>query len=210
MNIPPRLQPAIDYFRKHVSHEVVSNERLVLMLGAAGGFFLLILLIGFWSLTQGMASKVVASKVNLARLQAEVTGDAWPKRVETTQGLKTQLTVRLWEAPTPGLAEASFETWLRQHFGRYGATPQQILITRSPAVGRDGNPTPTLAGLQRMTAKVLVPFDQTTLQVLADAAEAEKVLIVERLILRSGLNSRMEMDISTFIRTAEPAAQARP
>ena len=118
--------------------------------------------------------------------------------------------MRLWDAPTPGLAEASFETWLRQHFGRYGATPQQILITRSPAVGRDGQAATTLVGLQRMTAKVLAPFDQTVLQVLADAAEAEKVVVVDRLILRSGINSRMELDISTFIRTAEPAARAKP
>ncbi len=209
MNIPPTLQPAVDYLRKHVSQEMMSNERLIGMVGAAGGLFLLIMLFGFWSLTQGMADRLTTSKANLARLQAEVTGDAWPKRVETTQGLKTQLTVRLWDAATPGLAEASFETWLRQQFGRYGATPQQILITRSPATGRDGNPTPNLAGLQRMTAKVMVPFDQIALQVLADAAEAEKVLIVDRLILRSGINSRLEMDISTFIRTAEPAA-AKP
>lgn len=209
MNIPPFLQPALAYFRKHVSQETMSNERLIVMAGAAAGLFLLIMLIGFWSLNQSMAKKVVTSKTNLARLQAEVTGDAWPKRVETTQGLKTQLTVRLWNAPTPGLAQASFETWLNQHFGRYGTKPQQILITRSPAVGRDGNPTPTLAGLQRMTAKIMVPFDQTVLQVLADAAEDEKILIVERLILRSGINSRMEMDISTFIR-AEPGAQAKP
>lgn len=209
MNIPPALQPAVDYLRKHVSQEMMSNERLIAMVGAAGGLFLLIALFGFWSLTQGMADRLTTSKTNLARLQAEVTGDAWPKRVETTQGLKTQLTVRLWDAPTPGLAEASFETWLRQHFGRYGATPQQILITRSPATGRDGNPIPSLTGLQRMTAKVMVPFDQTTLQVLADAAEAPQLLIVDRLILRSGINSRMEMDISAFIRTAEPAA-AKP
>ncbi len=209
MNIPQFLQPAVTYLRKHVSQETMSNERLIVMAGAAAGLFLMIMFIGFWSLNQSMAKKVTTSKTNLARLQAEVTGDAWPKRVETTQGLKTQLTVRLWDAPTPGLAQASFETWLNQSFGRYGAKPQQILITRSPAVGRDGNPTPTLAGLQRMTAKVLAPFDQTALQVLADAAEYQKILVVDRLILRSGINSRMEMDISTFIR-AEASAQAKP
>lgn len=212
MNIPPTLRTVYDYFRRHVSQETVSNERLIMLLAAAGVVLVFSLLGGFWGLNSSMSKAVTASKTNLARLQAEVTGDAWPKRVEVTQALKVQLSTRLWPAPTPGLAEAGFETWLRQHFSRYGSTPQQITITRSPAVGRDGQTTPpALAGLQRMTAKVLAPFDQTVLQVLADAAEAENVIVVDRLILRSGINSRLEMDISTFIRPADPAAsRAKP
>jgi len=212
MNIPPALAPVIAYLRKHVSQDAMSNERLVILAIAAGALVLLSMLLGLWSLSNDMARTLTASKTSLARLQAEATGDAWPKRLEVTQGLKTQLSVRIWDAPTPGLAEAGFETWIRQHFTRHGGTPQQIQITRSQAVGRDGQTTPTLAGFQRMTAKVLAPFDQTVLQVLADAAEAEKVIVIDRLILRSGINSRMEMDISTFIRTAEtePGARAKP
>ncbi len=211
MKLPNALAPALDYFRRHVSQEMVSNERLALLLGTAGILVLLSTLYGFWSLTSQMGKQLVVSKSSLARLQAEVTGDAWPKRLETTQALKTQISVRLWEAPTAGLAEAGFETWIRTHFSTYGGTIQPVQITRSPAVGRDGQTTPTLAGLQRMTAKVIAPFDQAiVLQVLADAAEADKIIVVDRAIVRAGINSRLEMDISTFIRTGEPGAKVGP
>jgi hypothetical protein len=47
------------------------------------------------------------------------------------------------------------------------------------------------------------------MQVLADAAEDDKLIVVDRLIIRSGANSRVEMDLSTFIRSANPDAGAR-
>ena len=211
MNVPTAFAPAMDYIRRHVSQEMVSNERLATLLGAAGILVLLSGLYGFWSLTSGMGRELTASKTSLARLEAEVTGDAWTKRLEVTRALKAQLSVRLWDAPTPGLAEAGFETWLRTHFSRHGGTIQQVQMTRSPALGRDGQTTPTLVGLQRMTAKVIAPFDQAVLvNVLADASEAEKIIVVDRVIVRAGVNnSRLEMDVSTFIRNSEPAAGAK-
>jgi hypothetical protein len=214
MNIPARLLPAVDYVRRHIGHEMVSNERFILLLGGAVVVVLLSALIALWNLTGNMSDQLATSKNNLARMQAEVTGDAWPKRLETTQALRAQLAARFWSAETAGLAEASFESWIRGHFTRHGGEPQQIQITRSPVSGRDGGQaSPALAGVQRMTAKVLAPFDQAVVtKVLADAAEDPKILIVDRLIVRAGVNSRMEMDISTFIRGVEPPAgnRARP
>ena len=213
MNIPNSVAPALEYFRRHISQEMVSNERLILMLGGAGILIVLSGLYGFWIMAAHMREQLATSRTNLARLQAEATGDAWPKRLETTQTLKTQLSLRLWDAPTPGLAEAGFENWLRTHFNLPGGEPQQIQITRSPADGRDGQANPTLAGLQRMTAKVVAPFDQSIIVgVLADAAESDKLIVVDRLIVRAGTNSRLEMDISTFIRAGEtrPGGKAKP
>jgi hypothetical protein len=210
MNMTDSLTAAFQYFRRHVSQEMISNERLILLLGAGAVLVVLSGLYGFWSLSARMGEQLTTSKTALARLQAEATGDAWPKRVETSRALKTQLRVRLWDAPTPGLAEASFENWLRTRFSRYGGEPQQIQITRSPAGNRGGQPNATLAGVQRMTAKVLAPFDQTAvMDVLADAAESDKLIVVDRLIVRAGTNSRIEMDVSTFIQVGEARAGAK-
>lgn len=204
MKIPDSLAPALDYVRRHVSNEMVSNERLILMLAAMVVLVWLSALYGLWSVTAGMRAQLVASKTSLARLQAEVTSEAWPKRVEDSRALSAQLSGRLWEADTAGLAEASFEAWLRTHFGKNGAEPQQIQITRSSALGRDGQPSPAFVGVQRMTAKVLGPFDPAALtQVLADIVEADKFIVVDRMIIRAGANNRLEMDVSTFVRTAE-------
>jgi hypothetical protein len=206
MKLPDSLSTAYEYFRRHVSQELVSNERLALLLGGGAALIVLFALFGFWSLSSDMGAQLRTSKTALARLQAEATGDAWPKRLETSQALKTQLSLRFWDAPTPGLAEASFETWLRTQFGRYGSEPQQIQITRSPAGNRDGRSSATLTGLQRMTAKVIAPFEQSAvIGVLADAAESDKLMVVDRLIIRAGANSRVEMDISTFIRVGAKA-----
>lgn len=213
MKIPDNLAPAFDYVRRHISNEMVSNERLVLFLAAAAALFWFSALYGAWGAAADKRAELLASKTSLARIQAEVTGDAWPKRVEDSRALKTQMANRLWEAETAGLAEASFEAWLRAHFGKGGIEPQQIQITRSQAMGRDGQATPSLSGVQRMTAKVLTTFDAAaTTQVLADIVEAEKIIVVDRMIVRAGTNSRLEMDISTFIRTADsrPSPKDKP
>lgn len=208
-NISSNLKPALDYLKRHVGQEAVSNQRLLLLLGAMAALLLLSAIYGLWNATTSMGRQVNASKASLARLQAEVTDDAWPKRVQESQSLRAVLGDRLWDAATPGLAEASFENWLRAQFAKYKTEPQQIQITRSPAVGRDGQTPASLVGVQRMTAKVLAPFDQTTLvQVLADVAQADKIVIVDRLIVRAATNSRLEMDISTFIRTADQRPEA--
>jgi len=213
MKIPDSLTPLLDYARRHVSNEMVSNERLALMLAAAAVLVWMSAFYGLWSVTANMRAQVATSKTSLARLQAEVTGDAWPKRVEDSRALRLQLAGRLWEAETAGLAEASFEAWLRTNFGKSGVEPQQIQITRSPATGSDGQANPALAGTQRMTAKILGIFDPAAVtNVLAQFAEADKVIVVDRMIVRGGANSRLEMDVSTFLRTAEArtAPQGRP
>ncbi len=64
-----------------------------------------------------------------------------------------------------------------------------------------------------MTAKILGVFDSAAvIQVLAQVVEADKIIVVDRMIVRGGANSRLEMDVSTFLRTAEarPAPQGRP
>ena len=209
MNLSDTFTPLVERFRRHVSQEMVSNERLVLLFAGAVVVVVLVFIGTVWGLTSSKRAELVRSRTALARLQAEVTGDAWPKRLETTQALKAQLAVLIWDAPTPGLAEADFDSWIRNRFKKFGGAPQQITITRS-GVARDGQPSPTISALQRMTAKVIAPFDQAVVtQLLADIAEADKLIVVDRLIIRSGANSRVEMDLSTFIRSADASAGAK-
>ena len=57
-----------------------------------------------------------------------------------------------------------------------------------------------------MTAKVIMPFEPDVLfQLMNDAAGSERILIIDRLLVRAGRNSLIEMDISTFVRLSEPA-----
>ena len=114
---------------------------------------------------------------------------------------KLTLEERFWIGNTPGLAEAGFERWLRDRLTRYKTEPQSITVRRvavSPP-STDPQSRDPLANVERMTAKIMMPFDQTGLiGFLDDIAESERVMVVDRLIVRAGRNPRTEIDVSTF------------
>ena len=57
------------------------------------------------------------------------------------------------------------------------------------------------------SAKILMPFDQTELDGISGRywLKAEKAVVVDRLLVRSGRNARVEMDVATFFPTREKA-----
>jgi hypothetical protein len=204
MIIPRPLELIQNFLRRYVSRDRVTDERLIPLFWALIALILFASFYGLRGFTTRLAQELTTSKASLERLQREVEGDYWAKRLETTESLKSQLGARLWDAPTIGLAEAGFEAWIRNSFSHHDGTLQQVQITRSPAAGRDGQTTATMASIQRMTAKVLAPFDHAVLAaVLLDAAKADKIIVIDRLIVRAGTNARIEMDISTFVRTGD-------
>jgi hypothetical protein len=137
----------------------------------------------------------------MVRLNALVGDTSWQGHLQQSEALKLQLNERLWSAATPGLAEAGFERWIREHVAKQGLETPQIQITRAPATLQTANGTRTLPGLQRMTAKVTTSFSATGLAGLnADMVESDKVILVDQLIVRTQRNSRMEMNLSTFVR----------
>jgi hypothetical protein len=137
-------------------------------------------------------------------LQSQLSTNIWRDRRQQSQVLKSVLEERLWTAPTPGLADAGFEKWLRDHMGRYKMEPtQQIQIRRVPvsrtAAIAPGAAPDKLSEIQRMTAKIVLPFDPQGLSnFLADVAEGEKTVVIDRLTVRAGRNPRVDMDISAF------------
>ena len=55
-----------------------------------------------------------------------------------------------------------------------------------------------------MTAKMVMPFEPDALfQLLNDTASNERIMVVDRMLIRGGRNSLIEIDVSTFVRLAE-------
>lgn len=138
------------------------------------------------------------ARAEIARLTSLVSDTSWRNRVIETQDLRTRLESRFWPAPTPGLAEASFEAWLRESLQQHGVEVQQILMTRAALenVDSDGADLP----IERMTAKVISTFRAAgAINVAADIAEKDKLVTIDRLIIRTGRNARMEMDVSAYL-----------
>ena len=188
--------------------DAVLSDRLKGLAAAAACLVLLLGLFGLHRLVESLEHHYLAARADMIRLQTQISTNAWQQRQQQSQVLKSVLEERLWTAQTPGLADAGYERWLRERMGRYKMEPsQQIQIRHVAAAARAATAAATpdsLADVQRMTAKIVLPFDpQGLTQFLADVAEAEKTVVIDRLSMHAGRNSRVEMDISAFFWSRE-------
>lgn len=198
------LNPLLARFRTEVADrfaaELAGSDRAKALVATVGLVLLVSVVIALASTADRLAREYRASAVAYGRLQAQANATAWSERRTQSQALKLALEERFWIANTPGLAEAGFERWLREHLARYKVEPQTIQVRRvAVATGNDAVGNRSLAGMERMTAKVLMQFDDTALTgILADIAESERALVIDRLIVRAGRNARIEMDVTAF------------
>jgi hypothetical protein len=159
---------------------------------------------------QGVVSlerRYVKAETDSVRLRKQIETNLWQQRKQQSQVLKAVLLERMWTAQTPGLAQANFERWLRERLSHYRIEPQQQIQTRFVAASRQipgGGTKDPLSDVQRMSTKIVIPFDQAVLAgLLADLAEAEKAVVVDHLNVRSGRNARVDIDISAFYYSPE-------
>ncbi len=208
MKLPPPIRKAFDdlhaRFMARFGKDMVMSDRLKALVAAVTVILLLSSLLGLHQLVSALERHYVRAQTDMARLQSQISTNIWRDRRQQSQVLKSVLEERLWTAPTPGLADAGFEKWLRDHMGRYKMEPtQQIQIRRVPvsrttAIAPGAAPD-KLSEIQRMTAKIVLPFDPQGLSnFLADVAEGEKTVVIDRLTVRAGRNPRVDMDISAF------------
>jgi hypothetical protein len=186
-------------------HEFVLTDRVKIGLVAGVGLLIFGLGLGLNSWVGGVERWYHDTQFNLSRLKLQVESGAWSERKNQSHVLKSVLEDRLWTAETPGLAEAGFERWIRDHLNRSKIEPQQIQVRRVPLLQpSETNAGDPLARLQRMTAKFVMPFDEAAVvRFLADVAQNNKLITVDRLVIRAGRNARAEMDISTYYRFHE-------
>lgn len=197
----PSFRSAVTNARDWLDKQLVQAERLRPMIAAASVVVFLALL----TLTIGMARQqgkdLITAQISLARLKQQINEGSWADRKRESETLRFQLYQRFWTAETAGLAEASLERWLRERIEKLGVRPDTIRVQRAAVTAAaDTSATAPLAGLQRMTAKVIMPFEpEALIDVLSAAASFEKILVVDRLMIRGGRNALIEMDISTFV-----------
>jgi hypothetical protein len=190
-----------DEFLSRYARDLVITDRLKFLL--AGTFVIIVLsaLLGLSSFVDNLEDNYTTSQTDLERIEEQTESISWEERENQSHVLKTVLQDKLWAAQTTGLAEAGFERWLRSSLSRHKMQPRQLQITRVPIVSQAGaNATDNpLAGVQKMTVKILLPFDQAGLMgFLRDISTSDKTIVTERLIARSGRNPRIEIDVSAF------------
>lgn len=208
MNLPAPVRKILDdlraRFTERFGKDLVLSDRLKALIAGVAVILLLSSLLGLHQLVTTLERHYMRAQGDMTRLQSQIRTNIWQDRRQQSQVLKSVMEERLWTAQTPGLADAGFEKWLRDHMGRYKMEPtQQIQVRRVPvsraAPSSSGAAPDKLSEIQRMTAKIVLPFDPQGLSnFLADVAEGEKTIVIDRLNVRAGRNPRVEMDISAF------------
>ena len=195
-------------WRDWLEGQLAQTQRLRPLLAGAAIIAILGLLLATIATANDRARSLHAAQLELARLTKQINEGSWTERKQQSETLRFQLFEKFWIAETAGLAEASLERWLRERIERQGIKPDSVRVQRTSLSGgrTDGITPSVLEGTQRMTAKVIMPFEPDVLfQLMNDAASSERILVIDRLSVRAGRNSLIEMDISTFVRLSEPS-----
>lgn len=188
-------------FEERVGAELARSDRAKFLVGGIGLILVLSITVAVASAADRTKREYRTAQIAYERLKTQVETGSWAERRAQSQALKLTLEERLWLANTPGLAEAGFERWLRDRLTRYKVEAQSISVRRvavTPTTNDQQSQDP-LANVERMTAKIMMPFNQASLiGFLDDIAESERAMVVDRLIVRAGRNPRTEIDVSTF------------
>ena len=191
--------------RAWFNDQIAQTERMRPLLAVgAGVVFVALLSLGI-GLADSRSKSLRAAQADLIRLKQQMTDGSWAERKQQSETMKFELSQRFWTAETAGLAEASLERWLRERIEKQGIRPDSIRIQRSAvSTATESAANSPLKGAQRMTAKVIMPFEPEALvEILNDAASFEKLLVVDRLLIRGGRNALIELDLSTVVRLPE-------
>jgi hypothetical protein len=199
-------------FLDRYGKDLVVTDRLKILMVVATAALILSAFLGLSSFVDELDAQYTRSQIALERLKEQIDSSSWEDRQSQSQVLKSNLQNKLWTAQTPGLAEAEFERWLRRNLSQHGMEPRQLQIRRVPVSTQTDIDEDPLADVQRMTVKILMPFNQSGLiGFLGNVSTSDKVIVVDRLIARSGRNPRIEMDVSAFYRsqTTNTSGEAR-
>jgi len=89
--------------------------------------------------TAALERDAEALQARLVRLERLGEEPVWPQRAEAAADLATRLEEQLWTAPTRGIAQADFQTWLERARARAGLEDlDQKLANLQPVDGLDG------------------------------------------------------------------------
>lgn len=157
-----------------------------------------------------------ATAQTISRLRAQLAQPEWIARVAPARELAMQLEGRLWQAPTPGLAQAAFQDWLNAAVIKAGATHSQITVIVLDEAGanvsnQNQNPDATTpSDLWKIKAKLSFDFTSATLlDFMGRIENHERQVIVGALNVRKEPAPRVEMELIGYFQKQAVSA-ARP
>lgn len=140
-------------------NELRNNTRLRwgLLAIAATCWLYGVLLLSETARAEALRQRSLAQTVT--RLKAQLDQTEWPARVMPAKTMAVQMESRLWQAPTPGLAQAALQEWLLARATQAGIVTPQITVTILADTQAADTTTNTEnvaepAGLRKISAKL--------------------------------------------------------
>lgn len=153
-------------------------------------------------------SEAVVAQID--RLVPLTRANPWPARVDEARQQLAALRSMEWaegEDGDPGLTEAALQDWVRATAARAGLRLREMTISRPDAVAG-----PAGAGASSKSVKLRLSTEWSRIELMAFLAEvgrSERVVVVERLLLRPGATPpSAEIDLRVSARIVKPTEAA--
>ena len=166
----------------------VANRRLRWGLLAIGAILWVQGLLMASDSAQAMRQQTEALREDVDRLQVQARSKAWPSRADDARQQVGALRSMLWQETDIGLAEAAAQDWVRALAAKLGIGIRELAVSRTgtaagPAAAASA--TPQLAGVQPVRLRLTLDLNRLALMgFLAELAQHERVVVVDRLVLR--------------------------
>lgn len=166
----------------------VANRRLRWGLLAIGAILWVQGLLMAGDSAQAMRQQAEALREDVDRLQVQARSKAWPGRADDARQQVVALRSMLWQETDVGLAEAAAQDWVRALAAKLGIGIRELAVSRpGTAVGpaAAASAAPQLAGVQPIRLRLSLDLNRLALMgFLAELAQHERVVVVDRLVLR--------------------------
>jgi len=152
-----------------------------------------------------------ATAQSVTRLQAQLAQPQWPTRVTPAKVMAVQLEGKLWQAATPGLAQAALQDWLNASMAKAGISKPQISVTvleeaaSSTPTQSQGSSPPSIspsappADLWKLKAKLNLEFSAPSLMSFLTLIENhDKQIVVSALNVRKEPSPRVDMELYVY------------
>jgi hypothetical protein len=146
-----------------------------------------------------LAGQAANQAERLARLERLQDATEWRERAEAATDRLATLQDRLWRAPTRGIGQAQFQSWLER------ARAQSGLGAMDQSLG-NSDPVAALDGVVQIRARLQGGFNRTSLFDFLERVEGHAQHVdVEALSIRG---ERLEITLSAYVRVTGSGEEA--
>lgn len=150
-------------------------------------------------LTTDRAARYQNTERELARTKVLAAQSEWLERVEAARLARIAVEETLWQAGTPGLAQAQFQDWLNRQLTAAGVT--RLSMDASIYTPRQESSATMPDDLWRVMVKTQFDFTpQTLTEALRRLAVNNQRIVVDSLVVRQQPTPRVEMQLSAYFR----------